>query len=133
MDFLARDITVTLAAADLTGDGGGVAGLKISGQSTVDAYSLPGSAATAKGRGGDIMSIEFTAIRIFSSNLALDQFELSHFSTMVKSGELVMTDANDTTHTAATAAVQSVSFSDPIGMWLPVTYSIISSPLVAGT
>lgn len=134
MEFLARDITVTLAAADITGDGGGVAGLKISGQSIVDAYSLAGaSAAKARGRGGDIMSIEFTALKIFSSNLALDQFQLSHFSTMVKSGSLVMTDANDVTHTASTAAVQSVSFGDPSGLWLPVTYSIISSPLVTGT
>ena len=131
MEFLARDITVTLAAADLTGDGGGVAGLKISGQSIVDAYSLAGaSAAKARGRGGDVMAIEFTSLKIFSSSLALDQFQLSHFSTLVKSGELVMTDANDVEYTATTAAVQSVSFGDPEGLWLPVTYSIVSSPLL---
>ena len=124
-----RDISVSLAAADLTGDGGGVAGLRIGGQSTVDAYSLPGSAAKARGRGGDVMSIEFTALREFSTNLALDQFQLTHFSTLVKSGALVLTDSSSVAHTATSAALQSVTFGDPEGLLLPVTYSIVSSPL----
>lgn len=121
--------TVTLAGVALTGDVG-ITALSINGQTMASVVALPGaSAVVVSARGNAIMSIQFTAIREFATDAALEQFVFSHFGTLVKGGALAFT-VSGVTKTATSSAVQSVSFGEPIGMLLPVTYSIISSPLL---
>ena len=121
--------TVTLAGVALTGDVG-ITRLSINGQHVAGVFGGVGaSAVKVAGRGNSSMSIAFTAVREFASDAALEQFALSHFGTCPKSGALVFT-VGSTTYTATNAALQSVSIGDPIGLLLPVTYSIVSSPLL---
>lgn len=121
--------TVTLAGVALTGDVG-ITGLSINGQSVVFVgQGVGASASVVKGRGNDLMQIQFTAVREFATTAALEQFALSHFGTLAKSGALVFT-VSGTSYTASTAAVESVSIGEPVGLLLPITYSITCSPLL---
>ena len=121
--------TVTLAGVALTGDVG-ITGLSINGQTVIDAFALSGAAAgQVHDRGGAMMRVQFTAVREFASDTLLEQFALSHFGTLTKSGALVFT-VSGTSYTASTAAVESVSIGEPVGLLLPITYSITCSPLL---
>ena len=121
--------TVTLAGVALTGDVG-ITGLSINGQSVVFVgQGVGASASVVKGRGNDLMQIQFTAVREFATTAALEQFVVAHFGSLVKSGALAVT-VSGVTKTASSAAVQSVVFGEPIGLLLPVTYSITCSPLL---
>ena len=121
--------TVTLAGVALTGDVG-ITGLSINGQTAVDVVALIGATgAKAFGKGNATMQIGFTAVREFASDTMLEQFTLSHFGICPKAGVLVFT-VGSTTYTATNAALQSLSIGEPIGLLLPVTYSIICSPLL---
>ena len=121
--------TVTLAGVALTGDVG-ITALSISGQSVASIVQLPrATASVVSGRGNDLMQIQFTAVREFASDTALEQFAVSHFGALVKSGALTVT-VSGVTKTASSAAVQSVTFGEPMGLLLPITYSIVSSPLL---
>lgn len=125
-----RAVSITLAGVALTGDLGGVAALSINGQAVADVVGLPGAAGVIVfGRGNSAMSIQFTAHREFATMELLDQFAVAHFGALVKSGALVVT-VSGVSKTASTAAVTGVSFGEPIGLLLPVTYSITSSPLL---
>ncbi len=124
--------TVTLAGVALTGDVG-ITGLSINGQHVAGVFGGVGaSAVKVAGRGNSSMSIAFTAVREFASDAALEQFALSHFGTLTKSGALVFT-VSGTSYTASTAAVESVSIGEPVGLLLPITYSIACSPLIETT
>ena len=121
--------TVTLAGVALTGDVG-ITRLSINGQHVAGVFGGVGaSAVKVAGRGNSSMSIAFTAVREFASDAALEQFALSHFGTLTKSGALVFT-VSGTSYTASTAAVESVSIGEPVGLLLPITYSITCSPLL---
>lgn len=125
-----RRATVTLAGVSLTGEKG-ITGLSVNGQAL--AFVGPGFGASAvkvSGRGNASMSIAFTAIREFASDTALEQFILSHFGALTKSGALVFTVGGQS-YTASSAAVQAVSFGEPAGLLLPVSYSIVCTPLAA--
>lgn len=128
-----REITITLASVALTGDGGGVTGFSINGQAIADVVSLPrATAVQVFGRGNAAMQIQFTALREFATTALLEKFVLAHFGTLAKSGALVIT-AGSVAHTGTSAAVTSVQFGEPMGLLLPVTYSIVSSPLFAAS
>ena len=121
--------TVTLAGVALTGDVG-ITGLSINGKHVAGVFGGVGaSAVKVAGRGNSSMSIAFTAVREFASDAALEQFALSHFGTCPKSGALVFT-VGAKSYTASTAAVESVSIGEPVGLLLPITYSITCSPLL---
>lgn len=121
--------TVTLAGVALTGDVG-ITGLSINGQTVIDAFALSGAASgQVHDRGGAMMRVQFTAVREFASDTLLEQFALSHFGALTKSGALVFT-VSGASYTASTAAVESVSIGDPVGLLLPITYSITCSPLL---
>ena len=121
--------SVTLAGVALTGDVG-ITDLSINGQCVVDVVALSGaSGAAAYDRGGATMSVSFTAVREFANDAALEQFAVAHFGTLTKSGALVVT-VSGVSKTASAAAVQTMSVGEPIGLLLPVTYSIVCSPLL---
>ena len=120
---------LTLAGVALTGDVG-ITGLSINGKHVAGVFGGVGaSAVKVAGRGNSSMSIAFTAVREFASDAALEQFALSHFGTCPKSGALVFT-VGAKSYTASTAAVESVSIGEPVGLLLPITYSITCSPLL---
>ena len=126
--MLIRRATVTLAGVALTG-GKGITGLSINGQAIASVVALPGAdGVVVSGRGNASMAIQFTAVHEFASDTLLEQFVVAHFGALVKSGALVFT-VSGVSKTASSAAVTSVSYGDPIGLLLPVTYSIASSPL----
>ena len=121
--------TDTLAGVALTGEVG-ITGLSINGKHVAGVFGGVGaSAVKVAGRGNSSMSIAFTAVREFASDAALEQFALSHFGTCPKSGALVFT-VGAKSYTASTAAVESVSIGEPVGLLLPITYSITCSPLL---
>ena len=127
--MLIRRATVTLAGVSLTG-GKGITDLSIDGQAVADVVSLVGAASVSvSAKGNASMSIRFTAVHEFASDALLEVFALSHFGTLTKGGALAFT-VGSTTKTASSAAVVGVSFGEPIGLLLPVTYSIVSSPLL---
>ena len=122
--------TVTLAGVALTGDVG-ITALSVNGQALAFVGSGFGSSAVkVAGRGNASMQIAFTAVREFASVAALEQFVLSHFGALTKSGALVFTVGGQS-YTASSAAVQAVSFGEPAGLLLPVSYSIVCTPLAA--
>lgn len=124
-----RRATVALAGVSISGEKG-ITALSINGQCVVDVVALSGAAGVAAyDRGNASMQVSFTAIRSFANDTALEQFALSHFGALVKSGALVFT-VGSSSYTASTAAVQSVGFGEPVGLLLPVTYSIVCSPLL---
>lgn len=121
--------TVTLAGVALTGSVG-ITDLSVNGQTQADVFALSGaSGVLAYDRGGASMRIVFTALREFPTAAALEQFILSHFGALTKSGALVFT-VSGTSYTASTAVVDSLSFGEPAGLILPVSYSITCSPLL---
>lgn len=121
--------TATLAGVSLTGSAG-ITALAINGQAVADVVALPGAAGViVYGRGNAAMSIQFTAVHEFTTGAMLEQFIVAHFGALTKSGALVVT-VSGVSKTASTAAVTAVSFGEPIGLLLPVTYSITSSPLL---
>lgn len=124
--------TVTLAGVALTG-GVGITGLSINGQHAAGVFGGVGATAVkVAGRGNSSMAIAFTAVREFASDSALEQFALSHFGTCPKSGALVFT-VGAKSYTASTAALVALSIGEPVGLLLPITYSITCSPLIETT
>lgn len=120
---------ITLASVSLTGSAG-ITALSINGQAVADVVGLPGAAGViVYWRGNAAMSIQFTAVHEFTTEALLEQFIVAHFGALTKSGALVVT-VSGVSKTASTAAVTAVSFGEPIGLLLPVTYSITSSPLL---
>lgn len=127
--MLIRSATITLAGTAITGEKG-ITGLSINGQCAVDTRQMVSAAgAKAFGKGNLLMSVSFTAVREFATDTALEQFAVSHIGAVVKSGALVVTVGSQS-YTATHAAVQSISIGEPVGLLLPVTYSIACSPLL---
>lgn len=125
-----RNITVSLASVALTGSVG-VTALSINGQALADVVALPSAASVQVfGRGNKAMAVQFTAVHEFATDALLEAFALTHFGTLTASGALTIV-IGSTTYTASSAAVTGVSFGEPLGLLLPVTYAITCSPITA--
>lgn len=128
MEYSIRNLAFTLAGVSLTGDG--VIAFSAPGQCDVDVVSLlQRTAVSAYGKGNASQQVTVSVLKKFANDTALEQFAISHFGALTKSGALTVT-AGSVTKTAATAAVQNVSISEPEALLLVVTYSIICSPLL---
>lgn len=85
--YVLRPAAVTWAGSTLVTDG--VADLRWAGQSiSEDVLLFRAATVSVKYRGGDAVTISFTAFRTFASLKAAGVFEATHFGSLAKEGDL---------------------------------------------